>query len=168
MTNRNDWGVRGIAGRRNTRAERNRSRNGNEMDFMEHMRSDRMLFYIHVQLRARACMWTNPEIEQSLPRRCTRFFKRVPFIQSTTICIYTRIWTFSRTCAGDFPPAGVQCKSKKNGKGRREKERNKGEEKENVFFVPETHVSWKRSLSRIANGRGNGPGNAINLNYLRT
>jgi hypothetical protein len=26
-----------------------------------------------------------------------------------------------------------------------EKKRNKGEEKENVFFVPETHVSWKRS-----------------------
>lgn len=58
------------------------------------------------------------EIEQSLPRCCTRFFKRVPFIQSTIIYVYIYIYVyvcrlFFPEYTGDFPPAGMQIEQEK-------------------------------------------------------
>lgn len=79
---------------------------------------------------------THSEIEQSLPRCCTRFFKRVLFIQSTTtittiyiyVCVYVRIY-------GLFPPetrgrfsSKLACKietGKESGGREKERERKK-------------------------------------------
>lgn len=76
------------------------------MNTVEWTRYNRMLFRIHIYLRiyvgiyAFTCMRTHPEIEQSFPRCCTRFFKRSSFY-SECYCIYV-YRLFSPSMCGRF------------------------------------------------------------------
>ena len=92
---------------------------------MEHKREATGCYFIYTYLcvvYVDTYTWTHSEIEQSLPRCCTRFFKRVPFIQSTIIYVYIRVCMqtfFSPNMRAIF--LQLACKSnkkKKEGEGK--------------------------------------------------